>query len=736
MSKPLLMSFASALALVGGTAWAQGASQAPAADSAAAELGEIVVTAERRAQRLDRVPLSVSAISGAALEAQQIPRVQDLAAQVPGLAVVQNRLGAFKIAIRGIGGSAGDNIGSNLKVAVFLDDVYLARQGAMDPTFFNLDRIEVLRGPQGTLYGKNAVAGAINIHTRPPGDAFEMRAAVDVGNHDTINTRLLISGPLSDHLSGSLVVGENAHSGFGTNVATGREVSAGEAYFGRGTLRYRIGTWDLIASADYETNPDQGGRGFHIQGTGFRPLRQGPFFGPPGFHDIANDVDNVSRLELAGASIKATHAGADLTFTSITGHRWSDRRFQIDVDNTDSRITGFDFQDRQRQKSAAYSQEFRLSSTESGAATLGGRLFWNLGAYAFAENGSTVETVFLPTLVPRPQVLVTDLEAANFAVYGQGVYDLTDDLHLTAGLRYSWERKKALHSALGVPLLTDELYSRVPISETWQNLSPKLTLDYTITDDAMVYVTYARGFLSGAINSGPATAALAATEAADPEIDDNFEVGLKGNWFDGRLYAGLAGFYIKYKDLQVQVANQAGQSVTRNAARATSKGVEVEVRARPVDGLRLDFGYAYTDARYDVYCAGGRSGFLIGAACAAAGGVDNAGGRLEYYYPTVLRAGFEYTRPLQVGGELSVRGDWTHNSRSRFPGFYQTGYGLFNAGARYVTEDGRWSVAVFGRNLADEEYVTGCGNFGATANGGACSVGDPRTYGVTLTWTR
>ena len=743
MRKIIGRTVVSVLAAVSSPAWTQDvqnqSSTQPDAEQEAAgspsSLEEVIVTAERRAQRLESVPLSITAVTGQALEQNQVLRTLDLPAQVPGLTVVQARLGSFKIAIRGIGGSAGDNIASNLKVATFMDDIYLARQGAMDAALFDLDRIEVLRGPQGTLYGKNAVAGAINIVSALPSDTFHAKVAVDSGNYDTLNTRMLVSGPLAEDLTGKLVVGNNYHSGYGKNLTTGRELSAGEAYFGRGMIRYTPGDWDLILSGDYEKDPTQAGRPFHIFGTGVRVLGRGPYFGPNGVHDVYNDLDNRSSLELGGGSFKAIRNGADLTFTSISGYRWSDRRYQLDLDNSDSALTGANFQQSQRQHSSTFSQEFRLSSTEGGGATLDGRLFWNLGAYFFYEDGNTTELNLIPVRSPIVNTLTTDLEASNYAGYGQATYNLTDKLSLTAGMRYNWEEKKVVHGSFGAPVQTDELYSDIHISDTWTNTSPKFTVDYKIGGEGTIYATYARGFLSGAINSGPATAQLAATEVINPELDDNYEIGIKQLLFDRRLSYSLAVYYIEYTDLQVQVANQQGQAVTRNAAEATSKGFELELHARPLDSLQVDLTYAYTNARYDAYCAGTTNGFLTGDACVAAGGTDNSGQRLQYYSPNVFHGALEYTFPMVSRGELSLRGDYTYNSHSTFPGYHQDGYGLYNAALQYVTDDGRWTMAAWGRNLADEKYATGCLNLGRTSNGGQCSVGDPRTYGVTVTWS-
>ncbi|WP_309089522.1 TonB-dependent receptor [Phenylobacterium sp.] len=736
MSRKLVVGgLAPVIALLGSAAHAQSTEPANPGSSPSSTVGEIVVTAERRAQTLESVPAAISAVSGAALEEKQVLKAQDLQTLVPSISLTQSRLGSFKIAIRGIGGSAGDNLASNLKVAVFLDDVYLARQGAMDPALFDLDRIEVLRGPQGTLYGKNAVAGAINIYTVLPGEEFRAKAAVDIGNYNTINSRFLVSGPLGEDLSGKLVLGQNYHSGYGENLTTGRDVTGGKAFFGRAALRYSPGDWDFIGSVDYEKDPNQPGRAFHIFGTGIRVLGRGPYLGPPGVQDVYNDYDNRSSLELAGGSFKAIHNGADVTLTSISGLRWSDRFYQLDLDNSDSTAPGArTFHQTHEQSSTTFSQEFRVASADDGAFSMGGRLFWTAGAYFFYEDGNTTERDFIPTVSPIVNVLTTDLKAYNYALYGQATYDITEALSLTAGLRYNVERKEVVHGSFGAPVQTDELYSDIEIAKTWKDLSPKVTLSYDLGATGTLYATYARGFLSGAVNSGPATAALAATEILNPEYDDNFEVGVKKSLLDRRLYVGLSAYYIKYKDLQVQTANEQGIAVFRNAARAVSKGFELEVTARPTDALTLSLSYAYTDARYKRYCAGALDGYLAGAECAAAGGVDNEGARLQYYYPEALRLGFEYAIPMASGAEVTLRGDWARNTRNNFPGYYQDAFTLVNGGIQYRTADGRWTAALWGKNLANEKYATGCLNLGRTVNGGQCSVGDPRTYGVSLTW--
>ena len=280
-------------------------SEASSESAGAGTLAEVIVTAERRSQRLSEVPLSILAVGEEDLEQKRIEGTQDLSRQVPGMNFFRNRLGRFKVTLRGIGGSAGPDISQNYKVAVFVDDVYIDRPANMDLAYFDLNRVEVLRGPQGTLYGKNAVAGAINIYTNVPGDTPELAASVDYGNHDLIQTRLMGGGPLTDDLSGKIVLGSNERSGFSQNLTTGTQLSGQRNYMGRGALRFTPGDWDVTLAANMERNPEQAGRAYRITGpTGHMPFDvYGPNFSPADPYKITNDRDPRSSLDIFGASL-------------------------------------------------------------------------------------------------------------------------------------------------------------------------------------------------------------------------------------------------------------------------------------------------------------------------------------------------------------------------------------------------------------------------------------------------
>jgi iron complex outermembrane receptor protein len=702
-------------------------------------LEEIIVTAERRAQSVQDVPAAVTAIGGALLEEEGIQRTAELASRVPGLELNRVRLGETRTLIRGIGGSAQDNIGANQPVAMFVDGVYVSRGAAMDMALFDLDRVEVLRGPQGTLYGKNAVAGTISVYTKPPSDELRARARVDVGEYDTINSRFLLGGPLADTLSGKIVVGNNYNEGFTKNLTTGEHLSGVETYFGRAALRHDGDSWTLNASIDVEHNPEQPGQAIHIVGsTGLEPLGFGPFFSPSDPFEVTNDVDNRSSQDVWGAVFDARHSATDVEFQAITGYRATENEFLRDIDNSDSTVTGISIVQGANEDSWMASQELRLSSTEDGRFSMGGRLFWTSGLYLFHEEGYRAEDTAL-NLVPGPQHLRFDLDADSVAAYGQATYSLNDRLRLTGGLRYTWEQKEAVHNSSGVPILAD-LYSDVSIDDDWSEATPKVTLDFDLMDDVLAYATYARGFQSGGFNFGPATEELARTDSFDPEQADNFELGLKSRLLEGRMTLNVAAYYIDYTDIQVQALNTAtGGTITENAAEATSQGLELEAVVQLLDGLTARLNYAYTDATYDTYCDGGVPD-LSGDACVASGGVDYSGNRLQYSARNSGSLALDYEWAAW-GGRMLASASISHRDRHYFTPENlsvqsENGYTILNGRLDWQTDDDVWGVSLWGRNITDEEYLTECLQFGGTSDGAACMYAPPRVVGISLTYNR
>ena len=400
------------------------------------------------------------------------------------------------------------------------------------------------------------------------------------------------------------------------------------------------------------------------------------------------------------------------------------------------------FNQTERQNASTFSQELRLNSTEGGTASMEGRLFWTAGLFYFQLDGdmSSFETNFFPDTqvfdAPPGTVLsqthTMDIEGRNWAAYGQATYNLTEQLHLTAGIRYDYEEKTVVQNASGDELFSDN-YVDFRNSASFEKVTPKLTLDYQIIEDLMIYATYSQGFLSGGFNFAPESTENA--NAFGPEQATNYEIGLKSVLWDGRMQFNLTGFHVDYTDLQVAVINENTQlQETRNAAKAISQGVETNVVAQITDDLEIDAAFAYTDAHYTRFCDGvtQESSMLKGAACLDAGGEDLEGELLEGYAKSNVRAGFRYRLPIAAWGDWSLRSDWSYQSSTSFPGYTQPSYSTVDAGIDFTSMSERYQVGLWGRNLTDEIFVTGCSGFGNTDNGANCTISDPRTYGISL----
>ncbi len=742
------------------------ASSALGADNTLTPLEEIVVTAERRAQSLQDVPLSISAITGDSLNALKVNRSEDLMGLVPNLNIAKSNLGRSRTIIRGIGGSAGDNPGMNQKVALFIDDVYVARQAGMDTALFDLERIEVLRGPQGTLYGQNSIAGAINIHSVKPDQEFRAKAQLDLGNYDTVNTRFLVNGGLTNTVSAKLVLGNNKHGGFGDNQFSGDEVTETETYFGRLQFRYEHDNWDVLATLDYEDNPEvdypasfmngNAGDFFTLLGGAIRIPTSKTF--SDDVQDAYNDFAGYQEQEQGGFSLNASYAFDNFTLTSITAYRTLDSNAARDVDTQSREVLAFynggevDLSQELTLDTDQFSQEFRISGD------YGDSIFYTAGLFYFREQSERSETSFgtaIPLAPLDPLVEdyhFQDIDSTSTAIYGQMTWAVTDRLNLTAGVRLSWDEKEADNIAEGrgaVSLTIDEnadgsVGYRNSVDDSWDDISPKLTLDYALSDDHMVYATFARGYLSGGINFASSNLEQAEDESIfDPEVADNYEVGIKGSLLDGRATYSVSAFLIDYEDLQFQSASETGQTLTTNAATAESKGVEIELTAALSDRLSAMLAYGYTDAAYKDFCDGGVDVTAGGDDCVDANGdpaLDASGVQLQYAPEDTASATLEYALPLSES-ELSLVLNAAYQSRwigetDENPLIGNGGsYWLYNASLTWRGDYMPLELGLWGRNLADEEYFTDCfGGFGDTTFAVTCRSGAPRTYGVSLVY--
>jgi iron complex outermembrane receptor protein len=731
---------ASASALATSLPVAAFAADAAATSDAAATIEEVVVTAEKRVTNLQNTALAVSAIGGEDMKARQLTNVQALAQNLPNVNFGQIT-GNARIAVRGVGF---DNIsvGNEARVAFHVDGVYVSRPSGALANFYDIERIEVVRGPQGTLYGRNATGGAVNVITRDPTEELSGYLTATAGNYDTYNLEAAVSGKLFEGVSGRLAVQTANHSGYGENITTGLEVDDLHARSVRGKLKFELSpdvTWNL--GADYVTQRDHSS-GYHFFGAGSFPVPpsttpafvpKGPLFGgafAPDVRDTSADQGPFYRRENYSltSDLGVQSDLVDLRF--ITGFR-NTRYHQItDLDNTNAPLTRYDQAERSRQ----FSQEVRASKTLE-------RGDWVIGAYYFSERlvGYTALPFDLRLLNPaNPARFVQGYFAGGaiqtdaWAIFGQARYKLTDELALVVGGRYSTERKSIEEVAQldtvrpynpANPVIPRAVNGTQDRAATWNGFTPKVTVEYKPVRNIFLFATYSKGFKSGGFNLGGVQAPFR------PEKLTDYEVGLKADWLDGRLRTNLGAFKYDYADLQVSKVNGAVVTI-ENAATARIKGVEAEVIFLPIDNLRVELNGAWLDAKYRSYTSPDPA--RPGASPQLAGHTLTQAPRYT------ASAAVQYRWASSVG-------DFTFRAEERFVDRYyftpyntsvasQPSFHMTNLFVTYDAPAGNWSATAYLRNAEDKRVISSA-LVGSTTFAGAPVTGTlepPRTFGLQL----
>ena len=680
-------------------------------------LGDIVVTARKREERLQDVPVAVSAVSGDALLAQGATNVQDIARVAPGLFYQSAEPSRPNIYLRGIGTRSFD-AGAESSVGTFVDGVYIGRFGAQIQDLVGVDRIEVLKGPQGALFGRNTIGGAISVITKKPGDEAEARVTGTYGRQshfgaDVYGGSIIASGPLvADKLFGLVTVARNHADGHMLATNTNTLFNGATTDTARARLVWRAADnleFDLIG--DYLSGRNRYG----FRGNDVGGLRPAILVARPGL-TTAVDPDpfrftqtpgiRQTRRRGGGVSLTSTFDSEAFAVTSITAYRAGRQRGESDLDGTalDS------VQNPIREKSSQFSQEVRLTSASNGALTFGDRVNWIVGAYYFNEDVDRSEGRRLgPDSVlslfngGRPFTEFSDVEVntRSYALFGQVGIDLTDTLKLDGGLRYSSDRKRAVIGARTprpLPFLTPANFKVTP-ERTFSALDPSVTLSYKPTPDLLAYASYSKGFKSGAFQYFAFTAPVASV-VVEPERLDAYQIGVKADLFGRRLRINASAFQYKYSNIQVpRIEIPAGGSVPSvtlsNAARSTLKGFEVEGAAVLNDYLRLEYGYAYLDATFDQY--------VYSAA------LDFTGNRLPRAPKNTVNLAAIVSVPTDFGA-IEVRGSGSYVSSFEFEpdnarvdvGTSEPGRTLYDLSASLRRDD--YSITVFARNLTDKAY--------------------------------
>lgn len=720
---------------------APAASAADAADAAAGSASDeathlegITVTARKREETLQDVPIAVTAFTADRLDTLNVQDLSGLAGQVPNTTIYAARGSTSTVTayIRGIGQS--DPLwGVDPGVGIYLDDVYIARpQGALLDVF-DVDRVEVLRGPQGTLYGKNTIGGAIKYVSRKLDKDFGGYAQATVGTDGQMDAKAAIGGSFDQDgmLRARLAVASLNRDGFGENLYTRQPVSDKQINAARFNLGlFASETFDVQFA--YDWMKDQSGvRGASMLAA--NPLA--PTYLPlDDRYDTRSGMPNVNDTDMKGTSLTANWMISDAWFLKyVFAHRSSDTDTNIDFDTTplplvDVHALYYDAQN---------SNELQLNYDA------GGRARGVMGLYAFnGKAGGQVlnhfENPLLPPSITNPLFGDTQgrVYTSSIAAYADWTFNITDAWKLDVGARWTDEDKHAI--ALN-RFYTDGSYTtswgtaaNFDKTVSFSNVSPKASIDWQVTPDALLYALYSKGFKSGGFNIRANTTAVPRSgEPFKDETVDSFEVGGKFTLLDERMYLNVALFHNKYKDIQLSVftsftlpdGTQSFFGDFTNAGKGTINGAEVEYQWLPTTNWLISGNLAWLDAKYDEFIDRG---------------VDIADSQRFTNAPR-LSGGLnvEYRTPLSFGGNLVARVGYRYQSEvwpttDLSPAIRQKGYGLLDAGVIWNINPA-WSVALQGTNLTDKAYRTTGYNIAAY---GVLTgfYGPPRQVSLTATW--
>lgn len=694
-----------AASLAASAAKAETAASPPAPEGGYAVEG-VVVTAQRYSSVLERTPITISVLGSEALEAAHIDSSTDLQLAVPGF-VLSSNIVQGQAYLRGIGTDIA-SISADPSVAFILDGVYLPRLSTALQDLYDVERVEVVKGPQGTLYGRNATGGVVAITSKTPTRTLEGSADALYGNFNQQRFRATLSGPLGDTVAGRITVVRRSRNGFVEDPIHNRGIDNVDDWAGRGMLSVQMGeSASLLLSADATRSRGAPSSAVHIISATAPAL----FFGGTRLSDpytvnqtFANRVDN----DQSGVSAKVNWDLGSVDFTSITAYRRSKFLLLLDLDGTEANWFKHDVD---TQHSRTFSQEFQFSGS-------GEHLQWVAGAYYFNEDSDATYNLFLPLAGVNLRPEATN-ETRAAAIFGQGTWSFSDAFKATVGLRYSRETKTATVNQF----FNNALAGSFSGKRTWDAFTPKFGLEFHPNESTMFFASITRGFKSGGFNS----TAIQSPQEFQPEYVWAYEAGVKAVVLEGRARLGLTAFHYDYTDLQVNKYDAVNIVTLENAASAKINGLEAEVAARPTDRWNVNASVTLLDATYDNFLS-------VDPDNPGPGPISLKGNLLVRTPRTSFSVSTDYTLPLPDKLELTGRVSYYYRSRMYFTpfnatGVSQAGFGLVNASLELASTDGPWRVSAFVKNLGDTFYHQ---EIARSANivGTIGWPGEPRTFGV------
>lgn len=697
--------------------------------AASARLEEVIVTAQRRAESEQRVPIAVNAFDAEDLQVRRIETMNDIAARTPSFVADSQGPEEPNFYIRGVGSQAAGDATAEMPISIYVDDVYVARSAAANFNLFDLERVEVLRGPQGTLFGRNASAGVVHLITMKPQDVQQGKLRFTVGNYSQMQVDGLLTGPMTDKLFYKIAGTARTRDGFYLNETTGNDVADDRGMSIRGALRYLPSeATEINFSTDFLR--ERGTSAAHD--TVYSPTSPLPALSNPEPFVTNADTDGHRDREIVSATLRVDHDFSWATLTSITGYRSNESNSNWyfagnpRTDDTNESFNG-NIEDADQ-----FSEELRLAGSTEKFDWIAGVYYLDISVDRTEDFDQWFHGLFKGLGLPEALWSMGDgyvafdqkADTTSTAVFAQGTYRLTEKLSLTAGVRYTEDEVDASvfawtdpPGAAPVGLSSPGGYDTGKLSNKWTATTPHLSVKYQATDSAMIYASATKGYKSGVYN-GTATSLADAIVPLEPEEVWSYEAGAKSQWLDNRLRANVTAFYAEFESLQIGTLIP-GQALIRENASADVKGAELELLLAATPDLTLGANYSYLDntltdpPRYD-------------------------GNVMPRSPESKINLNGAYS--MAVGNSLTLTGrvDWSYQSKfyhepDNRPSEIQDAFSLLDVSLNLSNADASWTVSLWGKNVTDELYTLSQVSIPAIGQN-YVTYGAPRTYGVSLSY--
>jgi iron complex outermembrane receptor protein len=701
-------------------------------------LEEVIVQATKKDVAIEDLAAAANVLGADALGPGGIQSARDMYASIPNMSI-GDQFGFARVFMRGIGMTSID-IGGEGAVSFLQDGAIIPRPASQLVGMFDLDQVEVLRGPQGTLYGRGATAGVINMVTSKPGDEIGGYANLTIGNYSTTIFEGAVDLPLSADFSMRIATKLEKRDGYGENLFSGEEVDDRDAQAYRVTFAYSPdANWNATLSAQYYEEDDKN-YAFHYfgpsEGNPLGPLGV-PILGGRTVSDVGGDIYDINSDQEAINTREADNITLTLNFDlsakstlrSISSVQSLDRFLRDDLDSTDANLFG---QNNYTEESESFGQEFVYNYDGDNFDLLAGAMYFDEELFGIVLVPLTnICFLLAPATCGTPigdglnsgrfeQNGTVDIEA--YGAFAEGTWAISEQFEVIAGVRYNYEKRKGTGSFIFNPIGADISTDK---QESWNDVTPRLTLQYHPTNDSLAYATFTQAFKSGAINTGNLGPPV------NPETVDAFEIGYKASTEDGRIKYSLSAFYYDYQDLQISFVDEQSTVLTVNAAQAENYGIEFELNAALGNGFGIDLFATYLNAEFKEFVNGDyANGFVL---------TDLSGNVLPNAPEYTAKLGLSYEAETGFGaihlrGEVYYQDDVYFTEWNRTDAF-QESYMLLNASADFLFADSAWQASIWGRNLADEEIISN--NIITAPLYNSVRVGSllpPLTFGVSLAY--